>query len=148
MTIIHITKKRESIVQFIAVFFFLEMSRRLRFSCFSTFRENQQRTAVRSFKEFLSYESLVRIYGATSKEKNIGDSRVDRQNIDLKLDLWGLQWLTTSLRHWMSFSFTIANLQSKQWFSNSHSVVTQLFGWSRSPSILINSILRLGVIYN
>ena len=38
--------------------------------------------------------------------------------------------------------------QSKQWLSNSHSVVTQIICWSRSPSILINSILRLGVIYN
>ena len=94
MTIIYFishNENKESIAQFIVDLFSLEMSRRLRFSCFSTFRENQQRTAIRSFSEFLSHESLTRIYGATSKEKNIGEARVDNQNIDLKLDLRGLQ---------------------------------------------------------
>ena len=119
-------ENKESIAQFIVDLFVLEMSRRLRFSCFWTFRENQQRTAIRSFSEFLFHESLIRIYRATSKEKNIGEARVDNQNIDLKLDLWGLQWLTTSLRYWMSFSLIFVNLQSKQWFSDSHSVVTQI----------------------
>ena len=90
MTIIYFishNENKESIAQFIVDLFSLEMSRRLRFSCFWTFRENQQRTAIRSFSEFLSHESLTRIYGATSEEKNIGEARVDNQNIDLKLDL-------------------------------------------------------------
>ena len=107
----HNAKKRNPSWNLLSFFFSLEMSRRLHFSCFWTFRENQQRTAVtdlsRNFFPMRAWQGSTRV---TSKEKNIGDARVDHQSIDLKLDLWGLQWLTTSLRHWMSFSLTIVNL--------------------------------------
>ena len=76
-------KNKEPIAQFTVDLFSLDMSRRLYFSSFSTFREIQQRTAIKSFKEFLFYESPTKIYGATFKGKNIADARVDHQNIDL-----------------------------------------------------------------
>ena len=88
MTVIHITKKKESIAQFIVVFFLPgdESQVTLQFLFDSPRKSAKNRRKIFQGISFLR-EPDKDLHESLPKRKNIGDARVDHPNIDLILDL-------------------------------------------------------------